>query len=384
MANDCDMTVQVVGEPDAIRAALTGLLAKRNGDYFGIPASYIEGDEPDNPNTLRPRLWLVAAPDDCETPEEVTEWQAEHPNSFVAGAKGQPHWSLWERISREYPTVTFIVHWRVEGLWDAGTAEVQDGRVGITRRLRGYFVSPPQQGLTHHYALDIAPDPQLARATLAGLILPYRTEHEPYHHDAVTRHPDRVRERLTELGYAAADEVPDDYDGRVYRLIPYGLDQDIHLDTIDTDARLLIGEDFDGFAANDSLPMPPLPSFQAKLDVALRSSTLETAEVDALRAIMVNQPRYLPERHTSEEAARFFADTFSAVERTLINNAMLGSGPLRPTHRMIRHLLATESITPERRAELQAALDSPAWAGEDGRWPEWEMQAAEHVHSSAS
>jgi hypothetical protein len=378
------MTVQVVGEPDAIRAALTGLLANRNGDFYGIPASVIEGDKPDSPNSTRPRLWLMAAPHYCETPEEVTEWQAKNPNCFAAGAAWRPHWSLWGRISREYPTVTFAVGWRVEGLWDSGVAEVRDGRVEITDRQRGYFVSPPPHGLTHHYALDIAPNTESARAALAGLILPYRTEHEPYHHDAVTRHPDRVRERLAELGYSAADEVPDDYDGPVYRFIPYGLDRDIHLDTIDTDARLLIGEEFDGFAANDRLPLPPQPSFQAKLDVALRSITLESAEVDTLRAIMVGQPRYLPERPTSEESARFFADTFTAVERTLINNAILGSVPLRPTHRMIGHLLATESISPERRDELQAALDSPAWAGEDGRWPEWEMQAAKHVHSSVS
>jgi hypothetical protein len=162
------------------------------------------------------------------------------------------------------------------------------------------------------------------------------------------------------------------------------LDQDIHLDTIDTDARLLIGGDFDGFAANDSLPLPPLPSFQAKLDVALRSITLDPAEVQTLRAIMVRQPRHLSERHTREEATRFWADTFTAVERTLIKNAMFGSGPLRPTHRMIRHLLASEGVTTRRRAELQAALDAPAWAGENGRWPEWEMQATEHVSGSVS
>lgn len=384
MANDCDMTVQVVGELDAVQTALTGLLAKRNGDFYGIPASVIEGDEPDNPNSARPRLWLVAAPDGCETPERVAEWQAEHPNSFVAAARGQPHWSLWERISRDYPTVTFVVGWRVVGWWDAGKAEVQDGRVEITDRQRGYFVSPPPHGLTHHYALDIAPNTESARAALVGLILPYRTEHEPYHHDAVTRHPDRVRERLAELGYSEADEVPDDYDGPVYRFIPYGLDRDIHLDTIDTDARLLIGEDFDGFAANDSLPLPTLPSFQAKLAVALLPVTLDVAEASNLRSIMVRQPRTLPERFTNEEATRHFEERFTAVERSLIHNATLGWGPLHPTHRMISHLLATESITPERRAELQAALDSPAWAGEDGRWPEWETQAAEHVHSSAS
>jgi hypothetical protein len=380
----CDMIVEIRGEPDAVRAALTGLLANRDEDFFGTLANFIQGGNPDDPNTTYPHLWLMAAPYYCETPEEQAAWQAANPNYFAAGAKGQPHWSLWEQISSEYPTVKMLVHWRVEGLWDAGTAEVQDGRVKITRRQRGYFVNPPPQpGVWHHYALDIGPDPEAARAALAGLIQPYRTEHEPYHHDAVTRQPDRVRGRLAELGYTAAEDVPDDYDGPEYQLIPYGLDEDIYLDTIDTEARSLIGEDFDVFAAIDTFPVGYLPILEAKLDVVFRSVALKAAEVKALRDIMVGQPRHLLERHTEEEAARFHADTFTAVERSLIHNAV-GSGPFRPTHRMIRHLLAAKGVSPERRAELQAALNTPAWAGEAGRWPEWEKQAAEHVPSSVS
>jgi hypothetical protein len=380
------MTVEIVGEPEAIRVALSGVLANWNGDHFGIPASNSEGAKPDDPHITRPLLWLwlMAAPDYCETPEEKAEWRAENPNCFAARSKWQPHWSLWEQISREYPAVTFVVHFREEGLWDAGTAEVQDGRVKIIDRRLGYFVTPPPQPwLWHHDALDIAPVAELARAALAGLILPYQTEDEEYHHYAVTRHPDRVRERLAELGYAAAEDVPDDYDGPIYQLTPYGLDEDIYLDTIDSEAKFLLGEDFEGFAANDSLPLPSLPSLQDKLDVALRPITVEPAELDTLRAIMVGHPRFLPERYTREEAARFRADTFTAVERSLIHNAA-GAGPFRPTHRMIRHLLAAEGVSPNRRAELQVALNTPAWGGEAGRWPEWEKRAAEHVPSSAS
>jgi hypothetical protein len=72
-----------------------------------------------------------------------------------------PPLTLVKEWSEEFPDLTFYVHYENEGIWDAGTYRIKNGKIDLIEHRVGWFMATtkPNDEPVHHFVVAFADDP---------------------------------------------------------------------------------------------------------------------------------------------------------------------------------------------------------------------------------